>query len=161
MVGSVRILWRAMLSEVSGTEHGTPKHSLDFGDVPALGSLFMSAFAGTPDEISKTLDGNARKALAILEGVYGPWNRAASFALGEDLLLGAVITIDHEPYGGPTIAVIAVRQDHHRQGLGKSLLCTTLSALLANGEDVCFAAISHSNYASTSLFSTVGFVPLN
>ena len=109
MVSPVRTLWRASLSEVSGTEHGTPRRNLDFGDVPALSSLFMSAFAGTSDEISKTLDGNAQKALAILEGAYGPWNRAAPFALGEDILSGAVITIEHEPYGGPTIAVIAVR----------------------------------------------------
>lgn len=120
----------------------------------------MSAFAGTPDEISKTLDGNAQKALAILEGAYGPWNRAASFALGEGLLSGAVITIEHEPYGGPTIAAIAVRQDRHRQGIGALLLRNTLLTLLADGEDVCFAAISHSNHASISLFSKVGFVLL-
>lgn len=56
----------------------------------------------------------------------------------------------------PRIGLIAVRADHHRLGIGRTLLASVLGALHRRGVHTASAEVTESNVAATALFDGVG-----
>jgi hypothetical protein len=152
-------LWKRSLSDALPLDAMTKSfRNVTLEDIPELGALFFSAFAGTIDDAGHTEAQHTAKAAAILNGRYGRWISEASFTIEKmGKLHSACLVSDYKPYGCPVIAVVATVPGIQRSGDGGRLLDAALRSLAILGHQECCSMITVGNIASERLFTSRKF----
>src|SRR5471032_3703781 len=154
-------LWkRTLLANFGAGARPANLRNVTREDIPALGTLFFGAFLGTIDDAGQAVTQYESKAMAIVDGRYGEWIPAASWAIEEtEGLRSACLVCDYKPYGCPVIAVVATTPSYKRLGDGGVLVGAALSSLASLGYRECCAMITAGNGSSERLFASLGFLP--
>ena len=124
-------------------------------DAGALGSLMVSAYAGTVDDHGEPPELHAGEARRTLAGAYGPveWDASLLATLDQALIGATVVTLDR---GHLLLAFALVSPEWRNRGLGTALVIRSGNRLSATGATEWTLAVTVGNPAQR-LYERVGF----
>lgn len=121
-------------------------------DRQSAAELLLDAYRGTVDDEGET----EKEALAAIDYYFATMEPHASFVLpGDEGLtsMSFVVTVQGLRYIDP----VATRRSHKGRGLGRCMVCASLTALRASGATEVGAVITDGNTPSERLFASLGF----
>ena len=133
-------------------------------DSAILGEFLEQAYLNTPDYgVEATRHGDFKSNVsAIQTGIYGEYNREASFVLRDnDKIIGAtMVTMPQQWQNTALIAQVATDPNYRNQGIARLLLQKTLEALAAQKVAAVRLSVTAGNDAAYNLYINLGFEPL-
>ena len=124
-------------------------------DASALGSLMVSAYAGTVDDHGQPPEFAASEARRTIAGEYGAveWDASLLATLDEQLIGATVVTLDRAHL---LLAFALVSPEWRNRGVGTSLVIRSGNRLSAMGATEWTLAVTVGNPAQR-LYERVGF----
>jgi ribosomal protein S18 acetylase RimI-like enzyme len=125
------------------------------GDASALGSLMLSAYAGTVDDHGQPPEFAASEARRTIAGEYGAveWDASLLATFDQQLIGATVVTLDRAHL---LLAFALVSPEWRNRGLGTALVIRSGNRLSAMGATEWTLAVTVGNPAQR-LYERVGF----
>lgn len=127
-------------------------------DAPELSLLLYAAFRGTVDDEGDTLEDARREIEKTFSGVYGRFLSDGSFVVeAGGALASACLVSWYEATDSPLVVFAMTRPESKRRGMARTLLQTSMNALLDAGHERLTLIVTRDNEPAIRLYSGLGF----
>lgn len=133
-----------------------PVRPVTHADVSALVALMFDAYRGTIDDEGDTPDDARAEVRRTLDGAYGDFLPACSFAVEEGgRMLAATLVTRWQ--GAPLLAFVMTHPNAKGRGLATYLIQQSSIALLDQGYDELYLFVTEGNVPAQRVYERLGF----